>query len=343
MNPRSIGPGLCAVLLAACAGCASHSDADAASHDGMVFLPGGEFTQGSDAPDARSDEQPAHRTRVGPFWIDRTEVTNRAFAAFVAATGHITTAERPVDWETLRRQLPEGTPKPPDSELVPGAVVFVKPAHPVGFGDPSVWWRWTPGASWRHPEGPSSTLAGREDHPVVQVSYEDAQAYCRWAGKRMPTEAEWEYAARGGLENARFAWGDGPPGAKSANLWQGSFPDRNDALDGFVGMAPVGSVSQNCFGLHDMAVRMWEWCTDWYRPDAYATAIAASPGAPVVDPRGPASSYDPDEPMVPKRVVRGGSFLCHQSYCFGFRVSARMKTSPDTGLNHTGFRGVADP
>lgn len=309
--------------------------------------------------DARADEFPPHRVRLSGFWMDRTEVTNGQFAAFVRATGYITTAERPVRWEDLKGQVPPGTPEPPAEPLRPGALVFRLPAagEAVSLDDPSGWWVWVPGADWRHPEGPGSSIVGRERFPVVQVSYEDAAAYARWAEKRLPTEAEWEYAARGGMEGKRFAWGDGPVGLRAvdgeravwrANIWQGRFPLHNDASerdgagraggDGFVFAAPVGSFAPNGFGLYDMAGNVWEWCTDWYRADTYARVTV---NGVATDPRGPAEGIDLDEP-VPMRVVRGGSFLCSAEYCSGYRVSARMKTSPDTALMHTGFRCASD-
>jgi len=311
----------------------------------MVWIPGGEFTMGSEpGTGVRPDESPAHRVRVGGFWIDRTEVTNRAFAEFVAATGHVTTAERPVDWEELRRQVPPGTPKPAEEMLRPGALVFTPP-EPERLGslrrdEPGGWWRWVPGASWRHPEGPGSDLAGRDDHPVVHVSWFDAVAYARWAGKRLPTEAEWEFAARGGLDGRRFVWGDDEPDAKRANLWQGVFPVRNDAEDGFVRTAPVGRFPPNGYGLVDMAGNVWEWCDDRFDVELYRRRAG---DAPIVDPRGPEVARDPRNPDArDSRAQRGGSFLCHPSYCSSYRPSARMGCTPDTGMSHAGFRCVSD-
>ncbi|MFM8872022.1 MAG: SUMF1/EgtB/PvdO family nonheme iron enzyme, partial [Phycisphaerales bacterium] len=307
---------------------------------GMAWIPGGEFSMGSTDPLARPDEQPVHRVRVNPFWMDETEVTNAQFAAFVAATGYRTVAERPIDWEELRKQVPPGTPKPDGAMQQPGSLVFTPPTSPVALGDASAWWRWLPGACWKHPDGPGSSIAGRERMPVVHVSFEDAQAYAAWAGKRLPTEAEWEFAARGGLEGTPFAWGAQPLDATRCNVWQGHFPDTNTAADGFAGAAPVGSFPANGYGLFDMAGNVWEWCSDRYRPDTYAQRAA---GAPVVNPTGPMQSLDPRNPHAPEsRVHRGGSFLCNDSYCASYRPAARMATPPDTALQHLGFRCVKD-
>ncbi len=308
---------------------------------GMVWIPGGEFIMGASGQDtfARDDEKPAHRVRVSGFWMDETEVTNAQFSAFVKATGYQTTAERAPDWEEMRQTLPPGTPRPPPGVLVAGSLVFRQPAQPVPLTDPAYWWAWTPGANWRHPLGPSSSITGKENHPVVHISWDDAVAYASWAGKRLPTEAEWEWAARGGLREAIFAWGNEPieAGSPRANTWQGSFPDRNSLRDGHALAAPVRSFPPNGYGLYEISGNVWEWCADWYRPDTYQR----DPRAGVVEnPTGPSSSFDPQEPGMPKRVQRGGSFLCHDSYCASYRVSARMKSSPDTGLLHSGFRCV---
>jgi sulfatase modifying factor 1 len=302
---------------------------------GMRWVPPGEFLMGSDV--GPRNEGPAHRVRLAGFWIDAHEVTNAEFRRFVEATGYVTTAERAPDWEVLKRQLPPGTPRPSDEVLVPGSLVFTPPDGPVPLDDPRGWWRWVPGACWKHPEGPGSSIAGREDHPVVQVSWDDAAAYARWAGKRLPTEAEWEYAARGGRGGERFAWGNQAPGDAGpfpANIWQGEFPHRNTARDGFARTAPVGSFDPNGYGLFDMAGNVWEWCADWYAADAYAGAEAVVS----VNPGGPPVSRDPAEPYAAKRVTRGGSFLCHASYCESYRPAARRGTAPDTGMSHVGFR-----
>jgi formylglycine-generating enzyme len=309
-------------------------------HKGMVFIPAGSFTMGNATNDGRADEYPQHNVHLNGFWMDATEVTNAQFAAFVKATGYITTAEKKPDWELLKTQVPAGTPKPHDSLLVAASLVFKSCAETIPLNDASQWWRWTSGASWQHPEGAGSTLEGKENYPVVHISWEDATAYAKWADKRLPTEAEWEYAARGGLIEQPYSWGntaieDGKP---KANTWQGQFPYNNTVWDGFARLAPVKSFAANKWGLYDMAGNVWEWCSDWYRSNYYEQLANKT----TVNPTGPANSFDPEEPTVPKRVVRGGSFLCHASYCASYRVAARMKTSPDTGLEHTGFRCVSN-
>ena len=310
------------------------------SVNGMVFIKGGTFMMGGDNSQASADEYPKHKVEVSGFWIDATEVTNAEFAKFVKATHYITTAEKKPDWEEMQKTLPPGTPKPPDSLLVAASLVFHQTSGPVDLNDYSQWWRWVKGADWKHPEGPGSNIIGKENYPVVQVSWYDAMAYCKWAGKRLPTEAEWEFAARGGLENQIYPWGNESinGGKPKANSWGGKFPYYNDDKDGFVKLAPIKSFMPNRYGLYDMAGNVWEWCSDWYDADYYKSfgnTIA-------INPKGPEKSNDPMEPYTPKRSLRGGSFLCNDSYCSGYRVARRMKSSPDTGLEHTGFRCVRD-
>jgi formylglycine-generating enzyme len=285
-----------------------------------------------------------HRVHVNTFFIDRTEVTNEQFAAFVAATGYVTVAERPVDWEVLRTQLPEGTPRPPDSVLQPGSLVFQPPPasdRPMGIYD---WWQWTLGADWRHPEGPGSSITHRMDHPVVHVCLEDATAYAEWAGLRLPTEAEWEVAARGGSpEHRRYAWGESIDDSDSvANIWQGTFPVANTLRDGSGRTSPVAMFAPNGYGLFDMAGNVWEWCSDRYHSEAYSQLVDAYGNEPAPNPAGPTTSWDPrDEvPSTLKHVIRGGSFLCHVSYCDAYRLTGRSSETPDTATSHIGFRCV---
>jgi formylglycine-generating enzyme required for sulfatase activity len=292
--------------------------------EGMVWIPGGEAVLGSQNGDA---DAPLHRVRITGFWLDATEVTNAQFAAFVAATGHVTDAEKPPSKADV--------PDLPDDQRVAGSLVFAPPPDAVDLRAFWSWWRFVPGANWRQPEGPGSSTAGKDEHPVVHVSWRDAQAYARWAGKRLPSEAEWEYAARGGLAQARYVWGDEAPtdAAPRANIWQGAFPRRNALADGFAATAPVRAFAANGFGLHGMSGNVWEWCQDWYHPQGYGDVAAVA-----VDPQGPANRFDPQEPDAHKRVMRGGSFLCSDAYCLGYQPGTRMKSTPDTSLCHTGFR-----
>jgi sulfatase modifying factor 1 len=306
---------------------------------GMVWIPGGEFSMGAFDPsghggpgcgDPTADAQPVHRVYVDGFWMDATPVTNEAFAAFVRATGYVTVAERTPTAQEF--------PTAPPENLIAGSVVFAKPAGPVPLDSQFRWWTYLEGASWRHPTGAGSSLRGRERYPVVQVAFEDARAYARWAGKRLPTEAEFEFAARGGLSGERYAWGDElrPGGRWMANVFQGHFPDADTGADGWTGIAPVASFPANRYGLYDMAGNVWEWIADWYRPDYYATLD----GGVARNPHGPEDSYDPSEPGVGKRVQRGGSFLCSSEYCTRYLVGSRGKGEPWSGANHLGFRCV---
>jgi sulfatase modifying factor 1 len=311
----------------------------------MMWVPGGEFLMGGDHKLAQRNERPAHKVRVRGFWMDQTHVTNAQFAEFVRATGYITTAERKPDWETIKVQVAPGTPKPPDSALVPGAMVFAGTERPAPLNDYSQWWAYVPGADWRHPQGPGSSIEDKDDHPVVQVSYEDALAYAKWAGKRLPTEAEWEFAARGGLEQATYAWGDdlAPEGQRMANYWDvndGRFP----VMRAKVGTSPAGTYPPNGYGLRDMTGNAWQWVADWYDADYFREQ--AKLAKVQVDPKGPAQSYDPEDGNVPvhapKRVTRGGSFLCNVDYCLSYRPSARRGTDPYNPMSHLGFRLVMD-
>ena len=316
----------------------------------MAWVPGGEFLMGSDHKLAQNNERPAHKAQVRGFWMDRHHVTNAEFQRFVEATNYCTTAERPADWETLAVQLPPGTPKPPDSELAPGAMVFVGTPAVVDYSDVTRWWRFVRGADWRHPQGPGSSIEGKDDHPVVQVSYEDALAYAKWAGKRLPTEAEWEFAARGGLEQATYAWGEEftPDKQQMANVWQGQqtrrFPVVSAKAGGAAGTTVAGTFPANGYGLYDMTGNAWQWVADWYRADHFV--LQAKAGVTANNPQGPKDSFDPSEPGVPihapKRVTRGGSFLCNEDFCMSYRPSARRGTDPYTSMSHLGFRLVMD-
>ncbi len=305
------------------------SASSAATQAGMAWVPAGEFWMGSEEAKF-ADARPVHRVRLDGFWIDRTEVTNQQFARFVQATHYQTVAER--------KPKPEDYPDADPSKLVAGSVVFTPPSAPVTLQNQYAWWSYVPGASWKQPEGADSTIRGREKHPVVQVAYDDAVAYCRWANKRLPTEAEFEYAERGGLDRKRYAWGDTfmPGGRQMANTFQGHFPDNNTAQDGYKTTAPVASFPANGYGLFDMSGNVWEWTSDWYRPDYYQMLAAGV----AVNPQGPQDSYDPEEPGLQKRVQRGGSFLCTDQYCSRYMPGGRGKGDPSTSTNHIGFRCV---
>jgi formylglycine-generating enzyme required for sulfatase activity len=311
----------------------------------MVWIPGGEFSMGAADPvghdanevgmHATHDSRPIHRVHVDPFWMDETEVTNRQFETFVNATGYVTVAER-----TPRA---EDYPGAPPESLVAGSVVFSPPDRAVPLNDHLQWWSYAKGANWRHPLGPASDLKGLEHHPVVHIAYEDAAAFADWAGKRLPTEAEWEFAARGGLSGKIYPWGDEfMNGARwMANSHQGHFPDQDTGADAFTGAAPVAQFPPNGYGLYDVAGNVWEWTSDWYRPDYYAAL--ASAGGVARNPKGPDTPFDPSEPAERKRVHRGGSFLCTDQYCSRYMVGTRSKGEVSTGTNHLGFRLVKDP
>lgn len=310
--------------------------------EGMVWIPGGEFMQGAVTNDnmAMVHEKPRHKVYVDGFFMDIHEVTNEQFSKFIEATGYITVAEREIDWEEMRKQLPEGTPQPPDSILRPGSLIFKKTESSVSnLYDFSQWWEWKIGANWRHPSGPGSNIEGKENHPVVHIAYEDALAYCQWAGKRLPTEAEWEYAARANRMVGKFFWGDDIDRLSSnANTWEGEFPVFNSLQDGYERTAPVMSYPQNDFGLYDMAGNVWEWTNDWYNANYYKELAAT--GKVTENPKGASKAYNPNNPYVQEKVIKGGSFLCSASYCASYRISARMATSMDSGMEHLGFRAV---
>ncbi len=303
----------------------------------MVWIPGGTFRMGSE--DFYPEERPVHTVTVDGFWMDRFQVTNADFARFVEATDYVTVAERPPRAEDYPGARPE--------LLVPAALVFQPTAGPVRLADWSQWWRYVPGASWRHPAGPGSSTKGRRRHPVVHVAYADAEAYATWAGKALPTEAEWEFAARGGLDGAIFPWGDEhfPGGKPMANTWQGEFPWQNLRLDGYEGTSPVGAFPPNGYGLYDVAGNVWEWTCDWYVPRHPDEARS-----PCCVPRNPRvlaadASYDPNQPTIriPRKVVKGGSHLCAPNYCLRYRPAARQPQMIDSGMSHLGFRCIVRP
>jgi formylglycine-generating enzyme required for sulfatase activity len=311
----------------------------------MVWIPGGEFSMGCKVPsegictmatmNAVNDAQPIHRVYVDSFWMDETDVTNAEFEKFVKATGYITVAER----TPTKEEFPDASPE----ELVSGSAVFTPPPGPVPLDDYLKWWKYVKGANWRHPEGPQSDLTGKGNCPVIQVAYEDALAYAKWASKRLPTEAEWEFAARGGLTGKAYVWGNEfrPGGKFMANTYQGEFPVKDTEEDGFAGISPVKSFPSNGYGLYDMAGNVWQWCSDWYRSDYYQQLAAGSGVAS--NPQGPENSFDPAELGVSKRVQKGGSFLCTDQYCTRYMVGTRGKSEPSTATNHAGFRCVKSP
>lgn len=310
--------------------------------EGMVWIPGGEFSMGSDAssealcglPGVTRDALPIHRVYVDGFWMDATEATNEQFEKFVKATGYVTVAEQ--------KPTKEEFPTAPLENLVAGSTVFTPTPQPVKLDNYFQWWSYVQGADWRHPTGSASDLKGREKFPVVQIAYEDAAAYAKWAGKRLPTEAEWEFAARGGVSGKLYAWGDElkPGGKFQANIYQGRFPVENadTGEDGFKGIAPVAQFLSNGYGLYDVGGNVWEWVSDWYRVDTYARLKLA--GGVARNPQGPDTPYDPAEPTEKKRVHRGGSFLCMDQYCTRYMVGTRGKGEVRTASNHVGFRCV---
>ena len=309
---------------------------------GMVWISGGTFMQGAQPGDhmAMSHERPAHVVAVDGFFMDIHEVTNAQFARFVKETGYKTIAERSIEWEEMKKQLPAGTPKPHDTIMQPGSLVFKKPSVPVtNLNDFSQWWEWTIGANWKQPRGPGSSIAGMETMPVVHIAYEDAIAYCNWAGRQLPTEAQWEYAARGEQKGALFSWGsDATKLSLMANTWDGEFPLQNNAMDGYENKAPVMSYPSNSFGLYDMAGNVWEWTQDWYNSNYYQEIAQKRIS---LNPEGAATAYNASNPYAIEKIIKGGSFLCNASYCASYRISSRMATSTDSSLEHVGFRTVA--
>jgi len=308
------------------------------NYSGMILIKGDTFLMGSNDSEGHPDERPMHEVKINSFWIDITEVTNLQFKEFVDATGYVTTAEMKPDWNELKKDLPPNTPKPDESLLVPASLVFKKNENITNLNNHTQWWNWVKGANWRHPGGEGTSIDGKDNHPVIHVSWFDAMAYAEWKGRRLPTEAEWEFASRGGLKNNKYSWGNDPNLSKYANTWEGTFPKNNIKIDGFESTSPVKSYPPNNYGLYDMSGNVWEWCSDLYNFNYYSTlsnTIADNP-------KGPEKSFDPNEPYSEKRVVRGGSYLCSKSYCTGYRNSMRMKSTPDTGSMHTGFRTVKD-
>ncbi len=310
--------------------------------EGMVWIPGDKFIQGAQESDgmAMDHEKPAHPVAVDGFFMDEAEVTNAQFQNFIDETGYATIAEREIVWEEMKKQLPFNTPKPHDSILQPGSLIFKKTEESVtNLYDYSQWWEWKIGASWRHPYGPGSTIEGKEQFPVVHIALEDALAYCQWAGRRLPTEAEWELAAKGGQLNSRFSWGnDETKLAEMANTWEGEFPMNNLKEDGYENKAPVKSYPPNPYGLYDMAGNVWEWTQDWYNVNFYQEALKRGV---VKNPEGAEEPFNRTYPQMLQKVIKGGSFLCNASYCASFRISARMANSTDSAQEHLGFRTVA--
>ncbi|WGH74970.1 formylglycine-generating enzyme family protein [Tenacibaculum tangerinum] len=309
---------------------------------GMVWVEGKVFLQGAKEADtyAMPREKPAHKVAVDGFFIDITEVTNKQFKEFVNATNYITVAERKTDWEELKKQVPAGTPKPHDSILQPGSLLFNKNVNAVAnMHNYTQWWTWKVGANWKHPEGPNSTINGKENYPVVHVALEDALAYCKWANRRLPTEAEWESAAQGTNYDAIFTWGNNAEVLNSkANTWQGIFPVTNESKDGFEFISPVKSYEPNSIGLYDITGNVWEMTSDLFHEHYYKQLDISKT---IVNPKGAAKSYSLSNPYQTEYVIKGGSFLCHASYCASFRISAKMGVTKDSSSDHMGFRTVA--
>ena len=307
----------------------------------MTVIPGGTFTMGASSKQSNFDEYPRHTVTVDSFIMDIHEVTNKKFNQFIESTNYVTTAERGIDWDKIKIQFPVNTPEPPDSIPRNGSFVFKENNKIKSYSDESQWWEFINRANWRNPTGFNSSIENKMQHPVVHISWEDANAYAKWAGKRLPTEAEWEWAARGGLQDPIYPWGNKLPSGSisQANLWQGRFPIENTIDDGFYDTSPVNSYNANGYGLYDMAGNVWEWCQDLYNSDTYRMNLNMGK---CINPTGPVKSYDPKQPKSIKRVLRGGSFLCNSSYSSGYRVGYRMKKRPVRTNNSTGFRCVMD-
>jgi len=321
-------------------------------YSGMVKIPGGVFEMGGDIPQGfedmpktalpQGDELPKHAVQISEFWIDEHEVTNAQFKAFVDATGYVTTAEKPIDWEELKKQLPPGTPQPPAENLLPASLVFHYAPANASRDNLGNWWSFTKQANWRQPKGPGSSIDGKDAYPVVHISWYDAVAYAQWAGKRLPTEAEWEFAMRGGQQNMMYPWGNEKTelGTNYANHLQGKFPYTNTIADGFEGTAPVKSFPANAYGLYDMAGNVWEWTSDWYSAKYYTEL--AEKGGIADNPQGPQEGFEVYNNLEKKKAIRGGSFLCNDDWCSGYRNARRMRNTPDTSMEHIGFRCVRD-
>ncbi len=334
---------LAAVLLNSCSPSQKDNTTEKATPDvpqpGMVWIKGGEFMMGSTEDQPANNALSVHVVKVDGFWMDETEVTNAQFNAFVKATGYKTIAERPIDWEELKKQVPADTPKPSDDILQPGSMVFTPPSRPVTLNDYSQWWMWVVGANWQHPQGPTSSIEGKDNYPVVHIAFEDAVSFAKWAGKRLPTEAENEFAARGGLNGKTFSWGDelNPHGKYLANYYQGAFPINDTGDDGFKGLAPVKSFPPNGYGLYDIIGNVWELCSDWYSVGQVSSGTGV-----VTNPSGPAATKDPEDPYAIKHVSKGGSYICSDQYCSNYKPSGRQGSAFDSGMSHTGFRCAKD-
>jgi formylglycine-generating enzyme required for sulfatase activity len=317
---------------------------EASAPEGMVWVATKTFLQGAKDQDvyAMQREKAAHKVTVDGFYIDVTEVTNAQFKKFIDATNYKTIAERKIDWEIIKEQLPKNTPKPHDSILQPGSLLFNKKVKAIlNMGNYGQWWTWKIGANWKHPEGPASTIIGKENFPVVHIALEDALTYCKWANKRLPTEAEWESAAQGTNINTVFTWGNDLENLNAnANTWQGVFPVKNVSIDGFEFISPVKSYPPNSIGLYDMIGNVWELTSDLFNVNYYQELDTSKP---IINPKGAEKSYSPSNPNQVEHVMKGGSFLCHASYCASFRISAKMGVTIDSGSDHMGFRAVKNP